>query len=159
MKKLGAEFARFVRGFGFAARGVALCIREERNFRFHLCAAGYVTALGVLAGFSRERFVLLFLCFGLMLGAEGFNTAIEGLCDRATRKREESIRNIKDVAAGAVLCCALASVGVGIALFGEKTAWAEIGRQLAAHPAVGVGLLVSLPIALGFIFLIGSKER
>ncbi len=158
MKRLEDERKRFFRGFRFAARGIVLCLRGERNFRFHVCAALYVTAFGGLAGFSRERFALLFLCFGLMLGAEAINTAIEGLCDRVTRQWEESIRNIKDIAAGAVLCCALFCVGVGVALFGDRAVWAAMGGTLALHKGYGVLLVLGIPAALGFIFLTGRKK-
>lgn len=52
--------------------------------------------------------------------AEGFNTAIEKLADRVTREQDPLIGAAKDVAAGAVLLMAVASVVVGLIIFLPK---------------------------------------
>lgn len=49
--------------------------------------------------------------------AEAFNTAIEKLADRVTCERDPLIGAAKDVAAGAVLLFAIASVAVGLIVF------------------------------------------
>ena len=40
---------RFFKSFVYAAKGIALCIQKERNFRFHLCAAALVIFLALIA--------------------------------------------------------------------------------------------------------------
>jgi diacylglycerol kinase len=46
-------------------------------------------------------FIVILVATALMLVAEVFNTAIEALCDFVEPNRNERIRAIKDVAAGA----------------------------------------------------------
>ena len=38
------KLTHFARGFVYAYNGIRAAIREERNFRFHLCAALYAFA-------------------------------------------------------------------------------------------------------------------
>lgn len=153
------ELIRFFLGFRFATRGIKLCIQEEKNFRFHLCAACYVALFGMIAEFSRQQFCILFLCFGLMFGAEGANTAIERLCDRITEKYDEKIRNIKDIAAGTVLCCAVICAFVGFFLFADRAVWSMIILSFQLHKFNFVLLVLSVPVAFYFIFLTGRKEK
>jgi diacylglycerol kinase (ATP) len=56
-------------------------------------------------------------CIALVWVAELLNTALEVLCDRVSREQDESIRRIKDVAAGAVLIAAIISVIVSAMVF------------------------------------------
>lgn len=35
------QLTRFARGFVYAYNGIRAAVQEERNFRFHLCAAFY----------------------------------------------------------------------------------------------------------------------
>ena len=58
----------------------------------------------------------------MVLGAEGLNTAVEILADRVCPYHDEKIKLVKDVAAGAVLLCATASIFVGVLIFAGKSA-------------------------------------
>ena len=44
---------RFVDSFLYAAQGIRTAVREERNMRFHLCAAFYVYLFSLFYGLSR----------------------------------------------------------------------------------------------------------
>ena len=44
-----SEFKRFGKGFVYAWNGIRAAVREERNFRFHLCAAVFVYMAAALA--------------------------------------------------------------------------------------------------------------
>ncbi|MPN45884.1 hypothetical protein SDC9_193463 [bioreactor metagenome] len=57
------------------------------------------------------------LCFGMVLAAEGFNSAIERLVNLVSPGRNPLAGDIKDVAAGAVLVCAIAAAVVGLIIF------------------------------------------
>ena len=57
-----SDLARFGRGFVYAWNGICAAVREERNFRFHLCAAVYVFAAAWLAELDRQSVALLALC-------------------------------------------------------------------------------------------------
>ena len=56
-------------------------------------------------------------CIGLVLSAEGLNTAIEYLCNVVSPERNEAIGRVKDVAAGSVLICAIAAAIIGMIIF------------------------------------------
>ena len=53
----------------------------------------------------------------LVFAAELFNTAIEKLCDVVHPDYSEKIKAIKDLAAGAVLVCAVGAVVIGLFVF------------------------------------------
>ncbi len=49
--------------------------------------------------------------------AEGFNTAIEKLCDKVSPQRDPLIEIAKDIAAGAVLLFVFSAVIIGLIVF------------------------------------------
>ena len=88
--------------FLHAFRGLRLCIRDERNFRVHMTAAFYVILFGAFGGVSMTEAAILCICFGLTMGAELLNTAIERLCDKQASGYDGMVRNAKDIAAAGV---------------------------------------------------------
>lgn len=64
-----------------------------------------------------ERMVAIILCFGVVLAAEGFNTAIERLVNLVSPERNPIAGDVKDIAAGSVLICAIVAAIVGIIIF------------------------------------------
>ena len=62
-----------------AFRGLGLCIHGERNFRVHMVTAFYVTIFALLGEATAAEASILCVCFGLTMGAELMNTAIERL--------------------------------------------------------------------------------
>jgi diacylglycerol kinase len=56
----------------------------------------------------------------LVIMTEGLNTGIELAVSLASPERRPEAKAAKDIAAGAVLVAAIASVGVGLALFGPR---------------------------------------
>ena len=116
----------FFRGFAHAARGVLRCVREERNFRFHLAFAAYVVGFATQFSLSRAEWLILCLCIGAMLSAELINSAIERTVDRISAEQHPLSGAAKDLAAGAVLVLSVAVCVIGILLFWRPTAWAEL---------------------------------
>ena len=47
------QLTRFARGFVYAYNGIRAAVQEERNFRFHLCAAFYAFAAAFWAELDR----------------------------------------------------------------------------------------------------------
>ena len=80
-------------------------------------AIAVVTAAGFYFGISRGEWIAVVLCFGMVLAAEGFNSAIERLVNLVSPGRNPLAGDIKDVAAGAVLVCAIAAAVVGLIIF------------------------------------------
>ena len=59
-------------------------------------------------------------CIALVFVTEIINTSLENLCDTIEEQNNPLIRNAKDMAAGAVLVCAIVSVFVGLIIFIPK---------------------------------------
>ena len=144
--------------FQHAFRGLGLCIHGERNFRVHMTAAFYVTVFALMRRATAAEAAVLCLCFGLTMGAELMNTAIERLCDRQASGYDGFVRNAKDIAAAGVFVCAAACVAVGVCIFLFEGVLFSALSWLLAHLWAAAVLLVSIPAALWFIFKYGRIQ-
>lgn len=106
--------------FGYAFKGVYRLFRHEAHARIHLVAAAAVITAGFLFRISAMEWCIICLCIGGVFTAEGFNTAIEKLADRITTEKSPLIGAAKDIAAGAVLLMALATVVIAGIIFIPK---------------------------------------
>jgi diacylglycerol kinase (ATP) len=111
-------FVRRLHSFRYAFWGLFYILRMEVNMRIHAVATVLVIAAGVWRGLSVERWSLVMLAIGAVWTAEAMNTAIERLSDLYTGgKYHTLVKQIKDIAAGAVVVAALVSVVVGVLVF------------------------------------------
>lgn len=111
------ELKKRIKSFGYAFKGIASLIRKEHNAWIHCTAIVLVTLAGFHFSITPTEWCMVILCFGLVLAAEGFNTAIERLVDLVSPDYHPIAGDVKDVAAGAVLICAIASAIVGLIIF------------------------------------------
>ncbi len=107
----------FWRSLGYACQGLREGFRTQLNFRIHCTLTVGVIAAGLFFQITPGEWCLLALSIGLVCSVELLNTAIEILCDRVTSEMDDSIRRVKDVAAGGVLCAALAALAIGLFIF------------------------------------------
>lgn len=103
--------------FVHAFHGLVFCLKHERNFRIHICAAVLTILLGFIVRFSAIEFVLLILTISSVMVTEILNTMIEKTIDTFTNKFSPTAKVVKDASAGAVFICAIVSVVVGLILF------------------------------------------
>lgn len=103
--------------FGYAFSGVWYLFTTQRNAQIHLLIGACAVALGVVLELARWEWLILVLTIALVLVAEGVNTAIEAAIDVATSSYQPLAGVAKDVAAGAVVLCAIAAVIVGCLIF------------------------------------------
>ena len=61
------KLTHFARGFVYAYNGIRAAIREERNFRFHLCAALYAFVAAYWAQLPAVETALIALCVAAVL--------------------------------------------------------------------------------------------
>lgn len=111
------DFKKQIRSFGYAWKGIKCCVGREQNLGFHLVASVCVVVAGALLEITRTEWALIVLCIGMVTGAELMNTAIERLVDLVSPQRHPLAGQVKDIAAGAVLVCALAAAVVGGIVF------------------------------------------
>ena len=95
----------------------------EPSGRVHMVALVAVVVLAGWLGLTPLEWAVIALAAAAVIAAEALNTAVERLADRVSAEREESIRLIKDVAAGGVLAAAMGAVTAGLAILGPKL-WA-----------------------------------
>lgn len=108
------------RSFKYAWAGLMTLVIHEHNARIHLCAALLAILLSWLLSISANEWCLVVLCIAGVIMAEGFNTALESLCDKCSPEIHPLAKKAKDVAAASVLIMALAALVVGILIFLPK---------------------------------------
>ncbi len=149
----------FLRGFGYAGHGLWFCVRHERNFRVHMAIAAYVLALAPYFSLTRGEWAVLLAVIALVLAAEAVNTAVEQVVNLASPQRRLRARVAKDVAAGAVLLCAVFAVGVGALLFLRPAAWMAMLRDFGQYVWKPVLLALSVPPVIWFVLRGGRTRR
>ncbi len=110
----------FLRSFVYASEGIAHGFRTQRNMRVELTIAVIVVIAGIAFRITAVEWAVIFTCIGLVLSAELINTVTELAVDLLTQRYHPMAKLAKDAGAGAVLITALASVAVGIAIFGPR---------------------------------------
>ena len=106
--------------FGFAFSGIWFTIKKERNIKIHLLATILAILAGIYFKISRTEWLVLVLIISLVLAAEVFNSAIEGICNLLKEKLNLNYNQttlIRNFSAGAVLILAIGSVILGIIIF------------------------------------------
>ena len=135
---------KLLQSFRCAARGIVSVIRAERNIRIHLSVLCYVLFFAWFGQVPAFQIPILFLCFGLVLAAELFNSAIERICDRFHPEYDRSIRAIKDIASGAVLIAAVMAALAGLWIFCAPSVLLPVVHRLFVQPLSLVALVLSL---------------
>ncbi len=113
LKHLSARW----KNLGHASAGLAFVLKTEANARIHFAATVLVVIAAVLLHVSHQDWRWLILAIALVWLAEILNTAIEHLCDIVMPGPSEMVKHSKDIAAGAVLICAIAAAIIGIMVF------------------------------------------
>jgi diacylglycerol kinase (ATP) len=121
------EFTGRLRSFAHAARGVLLMIRRQHNAWIHALATIVVVAAGFSFQLSGMEWCWVVLAISAVWTAEALNTAFEFPADVASPEFHPTVRDAKDVAAGAVLVTAIAAATVGGLVF-----WPHISKMFEA---------------------------
>lgn len=105
------------KSFTHAGRGIWILIKTTHNAWVHICLLCFAVLLGLFFHITRVEWMLLVVAAGIVLAAEAFNTAIEIDIDLTSPDIHPLARDVKDVAAGAVLIAALAALLIGLFIF------------------------------------------
>lgn len=132
---LGARLQSFTHAFA----GLAHMLRTQHNAWIHLLATACVIATGFALKVSAEDWRWLIAAMALVWAAEAINTAFEHLCDVVQPEFHASVKHSKNIAAAAVLVCAIAAVAIGM-----LTIWPYLARYSAALSAASSSASFSL---------------
>lgn len=102
-----------------AFNGLRLAI-SERNMKIHIYIAAITVILAVIVKLSAVEWAVVLLTTAGVFAAETFNTAIENLSDKVCPTYDNTIKIVKDLAAGAVLIMAISAIIVGLLIFIPK---------------------------------------
>jgi diacylglycerol kinase (ATP) len=102
-----------LQSFLYAGRGIRTLLASQGNARIHAFATFLVGALGLTLRVPRVEWLALIIAIVSVWTAEAINTAFEFLCDVASPEFHPMVEKAKDVAAGAVLICAVGAAAAG----------------------------------------------
>jgi len=118
-----------LQSFAYAFRGIRVVFGTEANMQIHIVITILVIVCGIAFSISLTEWMFCLLCIGLVVGAEMINTALENVVDLASPGQHPLAGKAKDIAAGAVLICAIISVLIGLLIFVPK-GWHLIAQYL-----------------------------
>ena len=146
------------KSFVYAFRGIAFCIRYERNMRIHIAATVYMMYFALrFYDFTRTELIVLILTCAMVITLEIVNTAIEVLTDKASPRYSTLAKIAKDTAAGAVLVASTAAIVIGGILFWDINRFKSIALYYGVNTIEATILVISLFLTCLLIF--NGKER
>ena len=112
-----------IRSLKFAFKGLWILVTSEDSIKAQLFFAFIATILGFYFNISAMEWAVQFLAIGLVLVAEGANSAIEEVADFIHPEFHEKIGLIKDIAAGVPTFAALVSLIIAGIIYVPKIAF------------------------------------
>ncbi len=109
-----------ISSFKYAFQGMFSALKTERNLKIHVTIMILVIIAGIVLKISKIEWIICIILFGLVIGGEMLNSAIETVVDIAMPDINLKAKFAKDAAAGAVLVFAIASAIIGFMIFGPK---------------------------------------
>ena len=119
-EKDNSFFTGRLKSIGFALKGAYKLITTEHSIMVQFSIAILLVIAGFYFHISREEWMIQTLAFGLVLGIESLNTAVEKIADFIHPEFHDRIGFIKDIAAGAVMFAAAAAIVVGLLIYVPK---------------------------------------
>ncbi len=111
---------KFIRGFGYAFKGIGYAAKTQLNFRVHLVAMVIAVFMGFALHISVNEWLWIILSIALVLICEMLNTAIEYVTDLVSPEYNKLAGHAKDIGAGAVLIAAIFALISGLIIFLPK---------------------------------------
>ncbi len=108
------------KSFHYAWQGIKFLWRDEHNFRIHAAVSACVILAGWLLEISIGEWLAVVFSVGIVMTAEAFNSALEGVADFISPDYDVRIKRIKDLSAAAVLLTAIMAAVVGCFIFIPK---------------------------------------
>ena len=106
-----------IRGGGYALKGAWLLIKNEPSIQVQFAISIVVTVAGFYFDITKTEWMFQCIAVGMVMSAEGLNTAIEAIADFVHPDFHKKIGHIKDVAAGAVCIAAFIAIIIGCIIY------------------------------------------
>lgn len=107
-------------GFADAIHGIKYVFSQERNFRIHLLAFIAVIPAAIVFDLSTVEWMMILFVSTVVFAMEILNSAIERVIDYVKPDVHPMAKNIKDMAAGAVLVASIGALIIGCMIFFPK---------------------------------------
>ncbi|MBR4454798.1 MAG: diacylglycerol kinase family protein [Solobacterium sp.] len=101
-----------------AFSGLLNGLRHRSILTQYVLGAGAIIA-GLILKLTYMEWIAVLICIGMVITAEYLNTAIEFICNYLTIRKDDRIRVIKDIAAGAVLASSLCALTIALMILGH----------------------------------------
>lgn len=111
------KHTNFFSALKVAVIGILGLFSESRNARIQFVIFSLVIAAGLVLELNRFEWLSLLIASTIVLALEAVNTSIELLADVYTLDFHPKIKQVKDIAAGAVLIASMFALIIGIIIF------------------------------------------
>ena len=111
------KHTNFFSALKIALIGIRELFYESRNARIQLVIFSMVLVAGFIVDLNRFEWLWILGASAAVFTLEAINTSIELLADVYTLEYNAKIKQVKDIAAGAVLMMSISAVLVGILIF------------------------------------------
>jgi diacylglycerol kinase (ATP) len=140
---------KWIQSTNHAIDGIIHAAKTQRHMRYHLYAAIVVLIASFVLGLGWHEFVVLVLLSIVVLSVEMINTAIESITDTIFKEYDETAKQIKDIAAGAVLIIALGAAIIGyIILYEPVKRFFYSGLDIAKHTESDIAIVALVVILI-----------
>lgn len=120
MPKKESFLVNRLKSVGYAFKGAIILIKTEASIKIQVAIALVVTVAGFYFDISVNEWIVQVLAIGLVMSAEGMNTAIEEIANFIHPERHDKIGLIKDIAAGAVFIASVFASIIGLIIYLPK---------------------------------------
>ena len=113
---------KFFKGFTYAFTGIQTAFRSQLNLKVHILAVCVVCIFSWMLKVATTDFVIFLLLFSMVIASELFNTCVEEIANfiRDLHKLDyKATKNLRDMAAGAVLVNAIVATIIGLLIFAK----------------------------------------
>ena len=107
-------------GSKYAITGAFKLIKNEPSIQLQTIISIGVTIAGFVFDISATQWMLQCFAIGLVITAEGLNTAIEEMANFIHPAKDPKIGHIKDIAAGAVFFAAITAIVIACIIYIPK---------------------------------------
>ena len=111
---------QLIQSVSHAFTGFFTALKSEASLQIQTTLGTIAIGLGFYFKISTTEWIFVILSIAAVLTAETVNSSIEELADRVTMDKDPMIKKVKDMAAGAVLISAIASLIIGCLIFIPK---------------------------------------